>query len=296
MAIPQTLPLFGYASGVAAADTRCADGPLVLHQSELIQNLLKFGINASWEALLKPEVINDKYKTVANICSKLAKQICLTVEQNKRFALFAGDHSCAMGTWGGVLSAKQNLESSKASIGLVWIDAHMDSHTPDTTESGNIHGMPLAVLLGYGAKELTSIMPAVPTLQPEHVSLIGVRSFEQGEADLIKRLGVRVYYMEEVQQRGVGVVLAEAIERASKNTQGYGISLDLDAIDPEDAPGTGAPEPNGIRGQEMVLALQNAAKNEKFLGIEMVEFNPHRDIQYRTQQLINNLLVAVFAN
>ena len=172
----------------------------------------------------------------------------------------------------------------------------MDSHTPDTTESGNIHGMPLAVLLGYGATELTSIMAATPKLQPEHISLIGVRSFEQGEAALIERLGVKVYFMEEVRRRGINVVLAEAIERANKNTEGYGISLDLDGIDPIDAPGTGAPEPNGIASQELVLALQGVAKDKRFLGIEIVEFNPYNDIQNRTQQLINDLLMAVFSS
>ena len=113
MAIPRILPLFGYASGVAAADTRCADGPLVLQQSELVQNLHKVGIDASWEILLKPELVDNKYEIVANICSHLAKLTCLSVKQGKQFALFAGDHSCAIGTWSGAFAAKQNQKNNR---------------------------------------------------------------------------------------------------------------------------------------------------------------------------------------
>lgn len=292
MAIAQTLSLLGYASGIAAADTRCGDGPMVLQQSDLIQDLAKVGVVADWKTLLKPEFNNNKFCVVANICTELAKQTYFAVTESQQFVVLAGDHSCAIGTWSGVFAARQN----QGNIGLIWVDAHMDSHTPETTESGNIHGMPLATLLGYGAQELTSIMTNTPKLQPEHVCLIGVRSFEQGEVELIKRLGVRVYHMDEVHQRGINAVLKEAIGYVNENTAGYGISLDLDGIDPEDAPGTGAPEPNGIVGKDLVLALQNVAKSSKFLGLEIVEFNPYRDINFRTQQLVKDLLVAAFAD
>lgn len=285
------LSLIGYASGVAAGDPGCADGPLVLERFRLVDELVHAGISSHWKVMLKPVQLATKLAIVTEICQRLATHTHDLVLQQKQFAVLAGDHACAVGTWSGMAAAL----ADKGSIGMVWIDAHMDSHTPETTESGNIHGMPLAALMGYGATELTQIMTAYPKLKPENVSLIGVRSYEEGEAALLHNLGVRVYKMDEVEKRGISVVLQEAIERAKNGTVGFGLSLDLDGIDPIDAPGVGSPEANGINGVAMCLALTQLRQEKKLLGIELTEFNPHHDREQKTQRLIKDLLVSIFS-
>ena len=158
-----------------------------------------------------------------------------------------GDHTCAIGTWKGVAHALQD----KGRIGLLWIDAHMDAHTPQTTETGMLHGMPVAALLGYGYPELTRIAGGV-RLDPNCVCLYGVRSFERGEAEFLARLGVRVFLMSEIAERGVAVTLNEAVSIVGCANGGFGITLDMDAIDPLDAPGVGTPEAGGLRGDELI--------------------------------------------
>lgn len=286
-----SLALIGYASGVAAGDPGCGDGPLILERSGLLDALIHDGIPSHWEAMLKPVQLATKVAIVAEICQRLAQQTQHLVMQQQKFAVMAGDHACAIGTWSGAAAAIPD----KAPIGMIWIDAHMDSHTPDTTPSGNIHGMPLAALLGYGATELTQLMTANHKLQPEHVSLIGVRSYESGEAALVHDLGVRIYKMDEVQKRGINVVLQEAINRAKHGTAGFGLSLDLDGIDPIDAPGVGTPEPNGINGMAMCLALTQLRQDKHLLGVELVEFNPYHDRDQKTQTLIKDLLISIFS-
>lgn len=278
--------LLGYASGEGARDSGCAAGPDVLKNNHLESHLKQ----AVWDEIFYSQNSGSKLDKIADLAQRLAaktKQLC---EQQQFFTVLGGDHTSAIGTWSGVSAAIK----SKGKLGLVWIDAHMDSHTPQTTESGNLHGMPLACLLGYGAPELTSIMHAQAKIAPEHLSLIGVRSFERGEAELIKRLNVRVYGMQEINERGLTVVLNEAIERAKHSTAGYGISLDIDAVDPQDAPGTGAAEKNGILGHELSAALIGKAQDEKLLGIEIVEFDPGRDQNGRTEKLIEDLLINLF--
>lgn len=285
-----SLSLIGYASGIAAGDPGCADGPLVLERFGLMDELVHAGIPSHWEVMLKHVQLATKLAIVTEICQRLAVHTHDLVLQQKLFAVMAGDHACAVGTWSGAAAAL----ADKGSIGMVWIDAHMDSHTPETTLSGNIHGMPLAALMGYGATELTQIMTANHKLKPENVSLIGVRSYEDGEAALLHKLGVRIYKMDEVEKRGINVVLQEAIERAKKDTVGFGLSLDLDGIDPIDAPGVGTPEANGINGVAMCLALTQLRQDKDLLGVELTEFNPHHDREQKTQRLIKDLLVSIF--
>lgn len=284
------LPLLGYASGVGAGDTGCADGPLLLERSDLLNTLADAGLSAYWETMLQPAVFTTKLAAVADICQRLATYTQHLTAQQKRFAVLAGDHTCAVGTWSGVVSTIK----APASIGLIWIDAHMDSHTFTTTESSNIHGMPLAALLGHGATELAQLVTAQAKLRPEHVSLIGVRSYENGEAALLRELGVRIYFMAEVQERGMEVVLQEAIARAKQGTVGFGMSLDLDGIDPIDAPGVGSPEPNGIKAIELCSALKQLRAEANFLGVEIAEFNPHHDVEKKTERLVRELLVSIF--
>lgn len=282
----------GSASGAAAPYSGCSDGPLVLQKSPYMADLERRGIDLHWEAILTPETVTPSLPiadVVANHCTKLATAVANIVANKNFFTVFGGDHSCAIGTWSGVHS----IVGKKGDLGLIWIDAHMDSHTPETSATGNIHGMPLACLLGEGSPDLTQILGKHPKLKPEHISLIGIRSFEAGEAELLHRLKVRIFDMAEVKQRGLDAIMAEAITIATTGTVGYGITLDIDSIDPEEAPGTGVSEPDGLSSTELCKALKKVAGDKRLIGIEIVEFDPHRDKNHQTEQLIPELLAAM---
>ena len=203
--------------------------------------------------------------------------------------VLGGDHSCAIGTWKGIASAL----APRGPLGLVWIDAHMDAHTPETTPSGMLHGMPLACLLGRGDPRL-ALEPAA-ALDPRRLCLVGVRSFESGEAALLERLGVRVFPMREVARRGLVPVMDEALAIARSGSGGYGISLDLDAIDPRDAPGVGTAVRDGIRGSDIRGVFARLADDPLLAALEIAEYNPARDRNGLTARLVQDVVLALLA-
>lgn len=280
------LHVIGYACGLAGLDRETAKGPLCLQSSPLIDGLAnRIFFNTiihepgSSKAIRVDESLNM-------ICSKLAKEISDLIQKGEPFSVVGGDHSSAIGTWSGVYDAIHK----KGDFGLIWIDAHMDSHTPETTESGRIHGMGLACLMGYGYPTLTGILNYSPKLKPENVILIGVRSYEAGEADLLKRLNVRTYFIEEVKERGINIVLQEAVDNLKKRTVGYGLSIDLDALDPDAIPGVDVPEKNGVEPNAFSEAIASLASDPKLIGTEIIEFNPSRDIDHKTEKFVVKLL------
>lgn len=288
------LKLLGAASCWGAPDRRCNRGPELLRSMGLERMLQAAGCEAGWQVVLHPHKISsitDTYDIVADFCRRLAGEVATAVQAGTPFAVLGGDHSCAIGTWSGAAAAMPN----RRPIGLIWIDAHMDSHTPETSLSGALHGMPLASLLGYGDPRLSSVEFAGPKLLAEHVCLIGVRSYEASEAEFLKQHKVRVYFMDEVRARGLSVVMNEAYDRVAHGTAGFGVSIDLDAIDPHDAPGVGSPEPGGIAAADLLRALAPLAMQPGLLGIEIAEFNPAQDHNDETVRLIRALCEAFFA-
>jgi arginase len=209
---------------------------------------------------------------------------------DKFFMVIGGDHSSAIGTWSGAFQAIKQ----RGSLGLIWIDAHMDSHQPKTSHTGNIHGMPLACLLGYGEQEFTQLLSHHHKLDSRYLCLIGVRSFESEEAEFLKQLNVKIYYMDEVKQRGLSVIMQEAIKIVSEQTAGFGVSIDIDSMDPKEAPGTGVIEPDGLSAKELGKALHLLTNNPKLIGIELAEFDPTRDKQQLTEKVILELMRALF--
>ena len=284
------LHLIGYASGAAGANPHCGEGPLVIQQSSFLSALTNAGMAIQWEAMIHPAVLSTSVlridEIVQQLCEALAKKVSVLVSQKQFLVVIGGDHTCAIGTWSGVYDAVHQ----EGDIGLIWIDAHMDSHTPETSESGRLHGMPLASLMGYGYPTLTSILHYGPKLKPENICLIGVRSFERGEAELLKRLNVRVYLMEEIKERGLSIVIQEAADRIRSQTVAYGLSLDLDSIDPKEAPGVGVPEPDGIHGGDLLSSLSSLVADPKLAAMEIVEFDPERDRDQITEKLIIRFL------
>ena len=213
------------------------------------------------------------------------------VVREQPFLFMGGDHSCAMGVWGGVLSVLR----SRQNFGLIWVDAHMDAHTFRTTDSGNIHGMPVAALLGRADKRLAAIYGDGPTIDPSRLVLIGVRSFEPAEQQLLQQLGVTVYSMQRVQQAGgLGPLMGMVLAKMRRRCRYYGISIDLDAMDPVDAPGVGTPVPGGLSGRALCRALTGLGEDPALIGLEIAEFNPLRDRGHRTARLVEQLVGAIY--
>lgn len=279
------------AMGHGAPDRRTALGPAYLLNNNLLSDLQASDIPA-----LAAQVIEAVYQAprasnleiVAHICQRLASAVSKALSAGHFVCVLGGDHSCAIGTWSGVSVALKRQPYS-----LIWIDAHADSHTHLTSHSGALHGMPLAALLGQGDARLTKIAHPQPKLRPEHLTLIGIRSYEPEEIALLERLGVRFYLMAEIAERGIDAVLIEAFERAARLTEKFGISIDLDAVDPLDAPGVGSAAQDGIAGRALVEALAQLLPNPRLVAVEITEYNPFLDIDSRTERLILALLRAL---
>jgi ornithine--oxo-acid transaminase len=211
-----------------------------------------------------------------------------TLAQQRLPVVLGGDHSGAIGTWKG---AAQALAGS-GPVGLLWIDAHLDAHVPGTSPSGNIHGMPLAVLLGHGDPRLTGIANGI-SLQPQHVCVVGPHSYEPAEAAFLRSVGVRVYDMDEIARRGLGAVVREALQIVSAASAGFGVTIDLDAIDPREAPGVGTPVPGGLRTEDLASALAQLHARADLVALEIVEYDPAHDSDGATVRVVERLLRAV---
>lgn len=285
----RSIVVIGAASGAGAPDPGCAEGPDALRHYRVFHDTPLQHV--AWDAILRvPRAQQDTpLHAVAALGVRLAAEV-ESVLQTGRFPLVVGgDHACAIGTWSGVHRAL----ADRGPIGLIWIDAHMDSHTFATTPSGQLHGMPLAVLLGHGEATLTTIDGAEAKLRPEHVCLIGVRSYEAGEAALLHRLGVRVFDMDEVRRRSLAAVFDEALAIVRHGTAGFGVSIDLDALDPEEEPGVGTPVPGGLARAELAAALSRLRGDPAFVAMEIVEYNPRRDRGHATADAAGALVGAI---
>ncbi len=274
--LKRTYECLGAATGWGAQIRTCESGPEVICDGEILYPKVR---------LQEGDIpLKDMLPIIADFNQVLAERVYAVMKRQHFPVVIGGDHSIAVGTWNGVGRFMQDQP-----LGLLWIDAHMDAHTPETTPSGAWHGMPLAALMGYGASGFVQS----PVLKPEHVCLIGTRSFEEGEAELLKRLKVRMYFMEEVRERGFQTVLREAIAYVSKGTGGYGVSLDIDVVDPIDAPGAGSAEPGGIRAKELLQGLTLLAADPHLKAFELVEFNPTLDQERKTEKLCRQILSTI---
>ncbi|MBS4099265.1 MAG: arginase [Sulfuricella sp.] len=285
------IAIIGAACGLGAPDTACQDGPEVLRSLDFLSWLDENNILLHWDAVIHPAPVASPLQAVHGVCAQLAERVAATYAAGEFPLVVGGDHSCAIGTWSGMARALHE----KGALGLLWIDAHMDSHTFTTTPSGALHGMPLACLLGYGERALTEIALPSPKLTPANVCLIGTRSFEASEAKLLAKLGVRIYGMEEIRKRGFAEVFREALEIITRNTAGFGISLDLDALDPAEEPGVGSPAPGGLFRSEVSDALHTLRRNAKFQAMEIVEYNPYRDRNFATAKAVSELVAAILS-
>ena len=276
--------MIGAAWGLGGADPGCAEAPAVL-VPQLAQRLAACGVSAlSGPILAPPPGERRKQYAVSRGCRDLAAAVAEARRRGRLPCVIGGDHSCAGGTWTGVARTLQGP------LGLVWIDAHMDSHTPATSHTGRLHGMPLAWLLGQDDDPLYGLGAGV--VRPQHVCLVGVRSYEKEEDERLKRLGVRVIFMDEVRARGIDAVLDEALDIATAGTSAFGVSIDLDVITPEEAPNVGTPVAGGVTSSELARALEEIAGRPALAAIELVEYSPRLDRDGLTGRIALDLLVA----
>lgn len=286
--MPRQVELIGAAWGLGGADPGCAEAPGVLSPL-LVERLAACGVASRAGPMLAPSGRERrKQLAVSRLCGELAAAVGDALSRDALPCVLGGDHSCAGGTWTGVA---RGLHARGASaLGLVWVDAHMDAHTPRTSHSGRLHGMPLAWLLGQDDDPLYGLATGV--VAPEHVSLVGVRSFEPEERERLERLGVRVFYMAEVRQRGLAAALREALAIAAGGTDAFGISIDLDAVTPEEAPGVGTPVREGLAAAELAAALCGIGGRPELAAVELVEYCPRLDPDRRSARVAVDLLAA----
>jgi arginase len=219
---------------------------------------------------------------IAETCKELAQTVQKSLEEGLLPLVLGGDHSIAVGALSGVSA---HFRVSEKHIGYIWLDAHGDMNTPESSPSGNIHGMPLASVMGYGAPELVELLGFKPKVEPQNVVLVGVRDLDAQEKRLVKKSGVHVFTMRDIDERGMREVMSDAIKFATDDTDGIAVSLDMDFVDPSDAPGVGTPVRGGVTYRESHLAMEMIADTESMVSLEVVEINPVIDEHNRTALL-----------
>jgi len=226
---------------------------------------------------------------IADACKDLGAMVEKSLEESMLPVVLGGDHSIAAGTLSGVAA---HFKKKEKKIGLIWLDAHGDINTPESSPSGNVHGMPLAAAMGYGATELVELQGFKPKVEPQNISLVGIRDLDSQEKKLAKKSGVHVFTMRDIDERGMREVMSDALKYAMDDTDGISVSLDMDFVDPSDAPGVGTPVRGGVTYREAHLAMEMIADTEAMVSLEIVEINPVIDEHNRTALLGVELVLS----
>lgn len=284
----------GYGASMAGVDI----GPAALRVARIAERISALGYKVNDRGDLhltrprshpKPE---DKLKYLGEIksaCAELATETEAILNAGELPVVMGGDHSIAIGTGSGAASYFRQRDQT---MGLIWFDAHADMNTPESSPSGNIHGMPLAVLFGQGADELTGIGDFSPKLDPRLCAHVGAREIDPGERDMIRRLGLRVFTMREIDERGLNACMNEAIAIAARGSGGYYVTFDVDVLDPGDAPGSGTLVRGGLSYREAHLAMEKIAEAGGMRLLEIVEINTALDVNNRTAELGVELILS----
>ncbi len=298
--VPKKIQLIGVPLDLGQARRGVDMGPSAVRVAGLEARLESLGhivedggnVAVAMAELKKEGDPHAKYlKEITATCTKSAELVLKALEAGKIPMVLGGDHSVAAGTVSGVA---EFYRRDNKKIGLIWLDAHSDINTPETSPSGNVHGMPLAALMGLGPAELGNIYDFSPKVKPENCVLFGVRDIDATERENIRRAGIEVFTMRDIDERGMRAVMEEALRMAGRGTTGYHVSLDMDWIDPEDAPGVGTPVRGGATYREAHLAMEIIADHGRMLSFEIVEVNPILDEQNQTADLAVELALSAF--
>lgn len=233
---------------------------------------------------------NAKYlPQIARTCAKLAAMVESVISAGRFPLVLGGDHSIAAGTVSGVSHCYRQRGEK---IGLIWVDAHADMNTPESSPSGNVHGMPLACCVGFGPRELTEIFDYSPKVEGTNVALVGIRDVDIRERQAVRESGLTPFTMRDIDERGLRNVMEQAIRIATNGTAGFHLSLDMDSVDPDEAPGVGTPVRGGMTYREAHLAMETICDCSRMLSMEIVEVNPVLDSANRTALLGVELVMS----
>ena len=285
--VPMWLGQTRYGTNLGPQGIRCAglmDRLKGIGQDVVDEGNLSIGITGCFRQ--SGENIKN-VKTLVDSSEKLAAKVSNIIQEGRFPLILGGDHSIAMGTLAGVAKHYKN-------IGVIWYDAHADMNTPETSPTGNIHGMPLAASMGLGHSALTNIGGYQGKVKPEHIVLIGARDVDKGEQQLIEEKNIKMYTANDVKRLGMEVVIAEAVRYLSERCDGIHLSFDVDGIDPAEFPGVGTPVANGLSYKESLQAVRLLAAAENLISAEFVEVNPLLDKDDMTARLTVNLIGALF--
>jgi arginase len=238
----------------------------------------------------RPADKRKKYvREIAEVCRKLHDVALKSLEAGALPLVLGGDHSLAAGSV--AASAGWVQRSASLPLGLIWVDAHGDMNTPETTSTGNVHGMPLAALLGHEPAELSSIGLS-PSVEPQHTVLLGVRNLDEEEKEQIRRSGVHVFTMKDIDRDGIATVAERAIAVAADGTGGIHVSLDMDVCDPSIAPGVGTSVKGGLDYREAHMVMELVADARRLVALDIVEVNPTLDLRNVTAEFATELALS----
>lgn len=298
----QPIQIIGVPLDLGASRRGTDAGPSALRIAGLGSSLEKLG----YEVLLESDIpvpsmetrINKKngsyYKSeILEVCTSLANTTFNTLQQEAFPLVIGGDHSIAMGTVSGVSAF---FRQKQQDIGLIWFDAHGDMNTPQSSPSGNIHGMPLAHLIGYGDTQLSGILGDHVKINPENVALIGIRDIDSRERNLIHESGIQAFTMRDIDEQGMAKISKKAIQIATRNTCGFHFSFDVDVCDPLVIPGSGTLVQGGVSFREAHLMMEYCADSKKMISMEVVELNPFLDKANVSAERIVSLTNSAFGS
>ncbi len=300
---PPPVRILGVPLGLGAGCRGTDMGPAAIRNARVLERLRALGLDVHDEgdvAVPRAGTVAGRRDSRARHLPEIAvalEELAVRVRRIRASGavplVLGGDHSIAVGTVSGMVDAA----TEPGDLGIVWLDAHLDAHTPGTTMTGNVHGMPLAAILGRGAAAYTGVggfPPGAMRVKPANTVQIGVRSVDHSEVGMPAELGFGVFTMEEVDRRGIHPVAEDAVARALDGTRGFHLSIDLDGLDPDVAPGVGTPEPGGLTLREAQTVMECVAASGGLRSLEVTEVNPTLDIRNRTAEVAVALIATAF--
>ncbi len=243
------------------------------------------------ESLLEEDGENKFEREILASCQILAKTTRRILDEGAMPLILGGDHSLSMGSVAGM---SDHFASKGQRMGVLWLDAHGDINTPSTSLTGNVHGMPLAHILGLGNSDFLKLCSQKPMVSPKNVVLVGIRDLDPAEKSIIRELGIKTFTMRDIDELGLRKVMDEALRIAGDGTHGVHVSCDMDWVDPDEAPGVGTPVRGGSTYREAHLAMEIIYDSGKLSSLEIVEVNPVFDVHNRTAEFASGLILSAF--
>lgn len=297
---PKTVRLVGVPMDLGAGRRGVDMGPSAIRIAGVSQGLRQLGLRVEDDGDVgvpapetrDPGTASARYlEPIYHVCNRLRLRVRRALELGDVPVVLGGDHSIAIGTVSGV---SEFFRERDQKVGLIWVDAHGDMNTPESSPTGNIHGMPLATLLGMGHPRLVEMGGFAPKVDRKNVCLIGIRDIDEIERQNIRQSGIHAYTMRDVDERGMRAIMQEAIGFASDGTAGFHVSFDLDGMDPRDVPGTGTPVKGGISWREANLLMEMVSDTGRMTSLEVTELNPILDVKNQSGEVAVDVILSAF--